>query len=161
MVRPGKAKIGTAALALTMLLSACGGGGNTGSGGSNGTAGDAGAPVSGGTLVDLQNFSGGPQDHIDPATASTLNGAQISTLLYDGLTEYDFANKENPVVKPNVAESFSANATNDVWTFKLRKGVTYSDGTPVQASDFKYAWEQVLNPDVASELTYLVDLIKG
>src|SRR5690606_9834943 len=39
--------------------------------------------------------------------------------------------------------------------------VTYSDGTPVKASDFKYAWEAVLNPQVASEIAYIVEPIKG
>jgi oligopeptide transport system substrate-binding protein len=155
--RPGKTEaIGAAALALTLLLAACGGGGDSNTAAPGDTSGGG-----GGTLVDLQNFSSGPQDHIDPAQASVLQGAQISALLYDGLTEYDFSNRANPVVKPNVAESFSSNDKADVWTFKLRSNVNYSDGTPVKASDFKYAWEQVLNPDLASEIAYILETIKG
>src|SRR5690606_36161186 len=113
------------------------------------------------TLIDIQNLSTGPQDHLDPAQTSVLQGAQISVLLYDGLTEYDFTNRDEPVVKPAVAESYESNDDSTVWTFKLRKDVTYSDGTPVKASDFKYAWEAVLNPQVASEIAYIVEPIKG
>jgi oligopeptide transport system substrate-binding protein len=160
--RPGKAEALTAAaLALTLLLAACGGGDTKSDAPAGGNQPAAGDPVQGGTLVDIQNFSTGPQDHLDPAQASVLQGAQLSILLYDGLTEYDFTNRDEPVVKPAVAESYTSNATSDVWTFKLRKDVTYSDGTAVKASDFKYAWEQVLNPDLASEIAYIVEPIKG
>ena len=189
--RPGKAEgLAAAALALTLLLAACGpsdDNAETPPGGAasakhvtaackaptpsglpagkvapkTAASSPGGTPVVGGTLVDLQNFAGGPQDHIDPATASVLQGAQISQLLYDGLTEYDFTNPEDPVLKPAVAESFEPNDKADVWTFKLRKDVTYSDGTPVTASDFKCAWEQVMNPDLASEIAYILEKIKG
>jgi len=155
--------LSTAALSLTLLLAACGGDTSSTSpqSGSGGSGGGAGEPVKGGTLIDFQNFSIGPQDHLDPAQASVLQGAQISTLLYDGLTEYDFTNREEPKVKPAVAESYTSNDTSTEWKFTLRKNVTYSDGTPVKASDFKYAWEQVLNPDLASEIAYIVEPIKG
>jgi oligopeptide transport system substrate-binding protein len=187
MARPGKAEVCTAiALVLTLLLAACGDDSDTAQGGEPGghvttacrapavsapppavaprtpaTPPAAGTPVVGGTLQDIQNFASGPQDHIDPATAAILQGAQISQLLYDGLTEYDFTNRDNPVVKPAVAESFSSNEAADVWTFKLRKDVVFSDGTPVTASDFKCAWEQVVQPDLASEIAYILEIVKG
>jgi oligopeptide transport system substrate-binding protein len=187
--RPGKAVLLTAAaMSLTLLVSACGPGGDSDSASEPGAgkhvtaackapmpsglpagkvaprtpaASPAGTPVVGGTLVDLYDFAGGAQDHIDPATASVLQGAQMAQILYDGLTEYDFADPANPVLKPAVAESFQSNDKADVWTFKLRKDVTFSDGTAVTASDFKCAWEQVLNPDLASEIAYILEKIKG
>jgi len=119
------------------------------------------SPQMGGTLVDLQNFSPGEQSHFDPALTSELLGAQVTILLYDGLTEFDFTDREHPVLKPNVAEKFTHNDTADQWTFTIRKDVKYSDGSEVKASDFKYAWEQVLSPALASDLTYLLEIIKG
>jgi ABC-type transport system substrate-binding protein len=108
----------------------------------------------GGKLVDLQNFAtGGEPDHIDPALASTVQGSQPGQLLFEGLTKADYATGE---LKPAVAESWKSNPDFTEWTFKLRKGVTFSDGEPVLPSDFKYAWERVVNPDLASEVSYHV-----
>jgi ABC-type transport system substrate-binding protein len=189
MIRPGKAEAAKAiALALTLLVAACSKGGDsatTGGAAEEATHVTAACkvarpnvpatppasvaatktptepPVIGGTLVDLQNFASGPQDHLDPGQASVLQGAQISNLLYEGLTEYDYSDRDHPAVKPDVAESFTSNDKADVWTFKLRKDVTFSDGTPVMANDFKCAWEQVVNKDLASEIAYIMEFIKG
>jgi oligopeptide transport system substrate-binding protein len=113
---------------------------------------ESGGPVPGGTLVDLQNFgaSGDPQ-HIDPALATTVQSAQPGHLIWDGLTETDYRTGE---VRPMVAESWQANGDATVWTFKLRPGVTFSNGDPVLPSDFKYAWERVATRSLASNLSY-------
>jgi oligopeptide transport system substrate-binding protein len=172
MRRTNVARFGALVMTVALAAAACGSSntgsnnaGNVQSGGSTTPGGGASsggaAPVTGGTFVDLQNFAPGAPAHIDPALASELSGAQVATLLYDSLTEYDFTNREQPVLKPNVAESFSNNDDATVFTFKVRKDVKYSDGTQVMPSDFKYAWEQVLNPDLASDLTYLLENIKG
>jgi len=161
--------VGFIALMLTVALTAAScsstdnGGVNATQEGSKGGAGGGapGAPAKGGTLVDLQNFATGEQDHLDPALASTLQSAQIPALLYDGLTEFDFTDSAHPVLKPDVAENFSSNEKGDEWTFNLRKDTKFSDGSTVKPSDFKYAWEQVLNPTLASDLTYHMDIIKG
>ncbi len=167
MRHTGLARFGALVFAGSFVLASCGSSTTTSNPTSGGSqpgstaAGAAGTPVTGGTFVDLQNFSTGEPAHIDPALASELNGAQVAALLYDGLTEYDFTDRANPVLKPSIAESFTSNDTADQFTFKLRKDVKYSDGTPVVASDFKNAWEQVLNPALASDLTYLLEIIKG
>ncbi len=115
-------------------------------------SGGAGKPVKGGTLIDHQDLAnGGDVDHVDPATAGTFDGAQISTLVYDGLTEYDPKAKE---LKPLVAESWKSNADFTQWTFKIRNGVKWSNGDPVLPSDFKYGWERVLDSKLASEIAY-------
>jgi oligopeptide transport system substrate-binding protein len=163
MIRTRGVAAATLAVALSLVAASCGGGdSNPGGAAPSGSAApSAGEPVVGGTLVDLENFASGPQDHIDPAQASVVQGAQIGTLLYDGLTEFDFSNRDNPEIKPNVAQSYTSNSTADEWTFTLKKDVKYSNGDTVKASDFKYAWEQVLNPDLASELSYLLAFIDG
>lgn len=148
-------------LALTLLAAACGGdddddGGATGGG--DEAAEDEGEARAGGDFIDLQNFSVGEPDHIDPALADTLQASQVSELLFDGLTMNDFETGETI---PGVAESWEANDDSTVWTFQLRDDVTWSNGDPVLASDFKYAWERALAPEFASTLTYHLGVIEG
>ncbi len=152
MRRGSAASVVTIVAVLALLASACGGSGNqTGSGQpAPGTRTDV--PVRGGTLVDLQNFAPtGDPEHIDPALAATVQSAQPGHLLWDGLTETDFRTGE---LRPMVAESWEPDADATVWTFKLRPGVTFSNGDAVLPSDFKYAWERVVTRTMASSLSY-------
>lgn len=160
-------------LLLALLFAACSGAdsGTTGTGttaesGAEETAADGGETAEseageGGTLVDLQNFSVGDPDHVDPALASTFQGAQVSVLLYDGLTEFDFTDPENPELLPQVAESFEPNADATEWTFQLRDDVAFSNGDPVLPSSFAYAWNRAVDPEFASEIAYHFDPIAG
>jgi oligopeptide transport system substrate-binding protein len=139
-----------------LALAACGGGG--GGGGQTDTGGEAGTPVSGGDLIDLQNFAQGEPDHIEPGLSSTIQGSQPGQLVWDGLTENDYQNGE---LKPMVAESWTNNADATQFVFKLRKNVTWSDGTPVLPSDFVRGWNRVVQKQFASEVAYHFDVIKG
>jgi oligopeptide transport system substrate-binding protein len=150
----------TLALALVLLLAACGGEGATTPPEAEGGA-TGGAAGEGGTLVDLQNFAFGDPEHIDPGLAATLQGAQIPVLLYDGLTEFDFSDPQNPQLRPQVAESFESNEDATVWTFRLRDDVTFANGDPVLPSSFAFAWNRAADPEFASELAYLFDPIAG
>lgn len=145
-------------LSLALVAGACGGGGGGGGGGATPKGEGGGKPVPGGVLTDLQNFAQGEPDHIDPALTSTIQGSQPGELLFDGLTENDYNTGE---LKPMVAESFKSNDDATVWTFQLRKGVTFSNGDPVLPSDFKFAWERVVQKPMASEVAYHFDPIKG
>ncbi|MBW3547933.1 MAG: ABC transporter substrate-binding protein [Actinobacteria bacterium] len=122
------------------------------------TATGEGGPVAGGTLVDLQNFSAGNPEHIDPGLSGAVEGSQVSRLVFDGLTENDYESGE---LRPMVAESWESNDEGDEWTFQLRDGVTFHNGDPVLPSDFKFAWERVLDPDLASDLAFHLDPIVG
>src|SRR5690349_20424924 len=99
MRKTNVARFGALLLAAAFVVASCGssnsgssnagvqsGGSMTPGGASSG--GGAGAPVTGGTFIDLQNFAPGAPAHIDPALTSELNGAQVAILLYDSLTEY-------------------------------------------------------------------------
>ncbi len=140
-----------------LVAAACG---SDDSGSSTGTE-DEGDPVSGGVLIDLQNLSQGDPDHIDPALAGTIQGAQIPELVFDGLTDYDWSDPENPELVPEVAESWEANEDATVWTFTLRDDAVFSNGDPVLPSDFVTAWNRVVDPDLASEISYHFAPIQG
>lgn len=152
MKRSGRLGVGVIAICLALLAAACGDSDTESAGpGTQGQSGEQGKPVSGGTLIDYQTWASGAQDHIDPALAHTIQGSQPGQLLFDGLTDYDYKTGQ---LKPAVAEKWTSNADSTVWTFTLRRGVTWSDGQPVLPSDFKYAWERAVKKELASEVSY-------
>ena len=60
------------------------------------------------------------------------------------------ATKDFKNVTANAADSFSIDSTGTVYTFKLHPGAKWSDGQPVKAADFVYAWQRLLDPRVAA-----------
>lgn len=148
--------------ASALLFAACGGDddddGATGAGSTEETTGGGEA---GGELIDLGTFVGDPPEFLDPALNTTLDAYQVINALYDGLTEIDASDPENPVLKPLVAESFEPNDDATVWTFTIRDGLTFSDGEPVLPSSFVRAWERASNPDFAGDYSYLFNFIQG
>ena len=60
------------------------------------------------------------------------------------------ATKDFKNVQGNAADSFTIDSTGTVYSFHLHKGAKWSDGQPVKASDFVYAWQRLLDPRVAA-----------
>ncbi len=150
---------GVVALVLSMGLvaSACSSGDDGGS--SSGTTAAAGA---GGEVVDLATFVAGPPDNIDPALTTELGGAQITTAMFDGLTEFAYPDgAEKGELKGLVAESWEGNADATEWTFKVRDGLKFSNGDPVLPSSFKAGWDRAANPELAAGYGYLFDIVQG
>src|SRR5690606_34062994 len=91
---------------------------------------------------------------LDPAFAAGTQTGRIVSRLYDGLMRYDY---ESTDVVPNLAESVDINDDATVFTFHLHQGVTFQDGDPFTASDVKYSFERLLDPDTASPLTWVLE----
>ncbi len=118
----------------------------------------AGALKSGGTLVNVSTFnSGDPTTSGDPGLSSVVNESQIANMLFDGLMEIDYNTGE---LKPNVAEAFPA-VSGTTLTFKIRKGVKFSNGEDVLPTSFKCSWDRTVGAALASPLTYHFDSIAG
>ncbi len=115
-----------AGLSALLSLSACGGP----SGGDNASAG-----------AQLRRGVGGTPDSIDPHKAEGTWNNDIIGDMFIGLTTEDEASK--PI--PGVAESWTTSEDGLVWTFKL-KPWKWSDGTPLTAKDFEYAFRRLLDP---------------
>jgi peptide/nickel transport system substrate-binding protein len=111
---------------------ACGGGGGGGGGG-----GKSGGSIKVGTV--------GP-DSYDPALAQTVQAFQPMYKVYTGLLAFkDESGKAGQELTPGLAEKMPAISNGQkTYTFQLRKGLKYSDGTPVKASDFEVAIKRLL-----------------
>lgn len=118
----------------------------------------AGALKSGGTLINVGNFaSGDPTTAGDPSLSSVVNESQVANLLFDGLMEIDYDTGE---LKPNLADGFpTVNGT--TVTFKVKKGIKFTNGEDVLPSSFKCSWERTVNPSFAASLSYHFDSISG
>ena len=142
------AKLIAVLMALVLVAAACGG--DDDDGGDDATAGNEGGGgegEAGGELVDLGTFSSQPPQHIDPALNSELDSYQVVNALYDGLTDLDFSDPENPEVKGLVAESFEPNEDATEWVFTIKEGLTFSNGEEVLPSSFVRAWERATDMD--------------
>jgi oligopeptide transport system substrate-binding protein len=78
---------------------------------------------------------------LDPAKASDLPSLNVSHELYAGLTRFSGTG-----VEPDLAESWDVGEGGLVWTFHLRKGIRWSDDTPITADDFRRSWLRALRP---------------
>lgn len=117
---------------------------------------------SGGTFTDYAYLSdSGTNTSFDPGAVQTLSESQITTALFDGLTDFDFTEKCSPELKGQVAESWESNDDATEFTFKIKDDQVFSDGTPVLPSNFKAAWERNGSAELASAYGYLVTYIEG
>jgi len=91
-------------------------------------------------------------ESLDPHKTSTVNEAHVLRDLFMGLTMQDA--KANVI--PGAAESWTISADGKVYTFKLRAGALWSDGSPVTANDFVYAWQRLVDPATAAEYAYML-----
>jgi peptide/nickel transport system substrate-binding protein len=92
----------------------------------------------GGTVTVLSDVT---PDTFDPTDIYYVDGNQIGKLFYRALTQYKLDEKTGkPVLVPDLAADLGTKSSDGLtWTFKLKKGIKYSDGTPVTAADFAYA----------------------
>jgi oligopeptide transport system substrate-binding protein len=105
-------------------------------------------PVKGGEMVfgDLSEPA-----YIDPYNAQESNGIQVVQSVFDSLTKFDPI--DTTKLYPAAAESWEPNADATVWTFKLRAGAKFHDGTPVTAGDFVYAWNRIASTKTVNTVT--------
>jgi ABC-type oligopeptide transport system substrate-binding subunit len=151
-------------LGLSLVAAACGG--DDDDGGSDEGAQDTGGESTeefqrGGEIIDASAFAQGNVEHIDPALSTTVSASQVGESLYDGLTKVDYSDPDNPVVVGQVAESWESNDDATEWTFQLREGLSFSDGTPVLPSSFQRAFERASDPEFAGDYSYLFTFFEG
>ena len=134
---------GFSATAAGRLLAACGSSGGSSAVTTPSASASAPAVVMGGTM---KAVIPPPLKSLDPVTIYDQGGI---VLVYQ-IAEYLIDLSNTNALKPKLALSWSPNAKGDVWTFKLRQGVTFNDGTPFEAADVVASMDRVLDPKSGS-----------
>ena len=131
--------------AISTLLSGCGPvkGGGGGGGGAKGKVLKVNDQTEPGTL--------------HPGKAETTNETWILNHVFEGLMKKD--TKGNNV--PGMAKDYKISTDGLTYTFTLRDDIKWSNGDPVIAKDFEYAWKYALDPATASPYSYVFYYIKG
>src|SRR5690625_4209903 len=137
------ARLAAGALAVTLLAAACGTGGDS----NGGTA--TGEPVEGGTLV----YATGDAEPtcLDPHVGGNYPQALISTQYLEPLVGRDAAGQ----IQPWLATDWEVSENGLTWDLTLREGVTFTDGTPLDAEAVKVNIEHLQDPDTGSSTGYL------
>ena len=121
--------LATLALAGAMALSGCGG---------------SKSASKNGKILTVEE---GPDvETIDPALNQSADGANYITMISDNLLRIDKDGK----IAPSMAEKYEVSDDGLTWTFHLRDGLKWSDGSDFTANDFVYSWHRMVNPEVAA-----------
>ncbi|MGV9758800.1 ABC transporter substrate-binding protein [Streptomyces tricolor] len=124
-----------------------------------GSGGDS-APHKGGTLTVLNSQ---PQTDFDPARLYTSGGGNVPSLVFRTLTTRNRESGEaGAKVVPDLAtDTGRPNKDATVWTYTLKKGLKYEDGTPITSADIKYGIERSFAPELSGGAPYLRDWLVG
>ena len=128
--------------ALAVSLAACGSSASTGTANATGEAADAAEAGSNGFTVQL-----GPNpETLDPALNAAVDGGNTLITIEEPLLIID----ENNEVQPGQAESYEVSDDGLTWTFHMRDGLKWSDGSDLTAADFEYSFKRLASPDTAA-----------
>ena len=128
--------------ALAVSLAACGSSASTGAASATGEAADAAEAGSNGFTVQL-----GPNpETLDPALNAAVDGGNTLITIEEPLLIID----ENNEVQPGQAESYEVSDDGLTWTFHMRDGLKWSDGSDLTAADFEYSFKRLASPDTAA-----------
>ncbi|MFN8587469.1 MAG: peptide ABC transporter substrate-binding protein [Candidatus Eisenbacteria bacterium] len=98
--------------------------------------------------ANVLRFNNGTEpETTDPSVMSGQPDGHIAKILFEGLTEYD---PQTLLPVPGQAYRWDVSADGLVYTFHLRPGLVWSDGTPLAADDFVWSWRRVLSPRTGS-----------
>lgn len=94
---------------------------------------------------------------LDPAFLRLLNEQYVACNLWEGLVRKSLDGS----IEPGIAESWNVSEDGLEYTFSLRKNAFWSDGKPVTAYDFEYAWKRALDPTKESAVVFMMYFLKN
>jgi oligopeptide transport system substrate-binding protein len=94
---------------------------------------------------------------IDPAKSTGITEMTVELACFEGLMRIG----PNDIPTYGVASKYTVSKDGLTYTFNLRKNAKWSNGDPVTAKDFVYAWQRALSPQLASEYAYQLYYIKN
>ena len=135
------AGVGAAALG----LAACGGN-KSGSTATSGNASSAGSSTGSINTAGFTVHYGSNPETLDPALNSAVDGGNTIITVFETLL---IINENNEAV-PGQAESWTTSEDGLTWTFTMRDGLKWSDGSELNAKDFEYSFKRMANPNTAA-----------
>lgn len=136
-------------MAGTMMLGVVGCGGSSDTAGTEASASDS---ASAGSSSDMNVMLETPIESLDPQQATDGTSFEVIADYTDGLMQMDADGQAVPAI----AESYDLSDDGFTYTFHLRSDAKWSNGTPVTAADFVFAWQRAVDPAVASEYAYML-----
>lgn len=104
-------------------------------------------------------------DTIDPALNSAVDGATLVSHLFSGLAKWAQDETGALVIVPDAAAELPEGVENEdgtvTYTYTLRDGLKWSDGQPVTAADFAFAWNRAASPALAADYGYMFEVVDG
>lgn len=95
---------------------------------------------------------------IDPALNSSVDGACLVINLFEGLYMYD----KDGNLQPDICDEttpYDLSEDGLTYTFHLKSGLKWSDGSALTAKDFEYSWKRAANPQTGADYAYMFDCI--
>lgn len=94
---------------------------------------------------------------LDPALAQGTHESWILNNLFEGLMKYDSTGQ----IVPGMAKEYTLSEDDLTYTFTLRDDIKWSNGDPITAHDFEFAWKRALDPELAADYAFQLYYIKG
>ncbi|MFD2444736.1 peptide ABC transporter substrate-binding protein [Bacillus sp. CGMCC 1.16607] len=116
---------------------------------------DSGEEASGKKVLRTNNHS--EPGALHPGLAEGTHDSWIVDHVFEGLT----TKAPDGTIVPGMAESWEPSEDGLTWTFHLKEGMTWSNGEPLTAQDFEYAWKFALDPNTASTYAYQFYYLAG
>jgi len=106
-------------------------------------------------------LGGGTPQYMDPALNSASTGSNIIKLSHAGLMGYQYDEKGNPVISPELASKYEVSADGMTYVFTLREGLKWSDGSEFKASELVEAWKRAASEDLGADYGFLFMVFEG
>jgi len=104
-------------------------------------------------------LGGGTPLSMDPALNSASAGSNIIRSAFAGLTGFQYNEAGEPEMKPELAESIDISEDGLTYSFVLREGLKWSDGTDCTATQIKESWERAASAELGADYGFLYDVI--
>lgn len=106
-------------------------------------------------------YGGGTPLSIDPALNSASSGSNVIKLAFAGLMGYQPDENGAGVLSPELAESYTVSEDKLVYTFTLREGLKWSDGSDFLASEVAASWNRAASIDLGADYGFLYAYVDG
>ncbi len=104
-------------------------------------------------------------DTVDPALNSSVDGATMLAHLFSGLAKWAQDENGNLEIVADAATELPEGVVNEdgtvTYTYTLRDGLVWSDGQPVTAGDFAFAWQRAASTELAADYGYMFEVVDG